>query len=172
MPSSVLSHKSPFEVLFHSLSDFSLLKVFGCQCFPWLKPYTAHKLQPRSVACMFLGYHPTIEGYRCLEPITGKIYISNLLLFHLLLFLLLHLLCLLFIPFSSHLHLLFLLLQSLLPQSLILNPLLIHLLHQQVPLLLLLCVLLQLPMLFQSTLFLLIYQFHLLLLFLLLIFIL
>lgn len=82
MPSSVLSHKSPFEVLFHSLSDFSLLKVFGCQCFPWLKPYTAHKLQPRSVACMFLGYHPTIEGYRCLEPITGKIYISKHVLFN------------------------------------------------------------------------------------------
>ena len=60
MPSSILHHKTPFEMLFRILPDYLLFKVFGCQCFPWLKPYTPHKLAPKSISCVFLGYHPTI----------------------------------------------------------------------------------------------------------------
>lgn len=82
MPSTALHHKTPFEVLFHSKPDYSFFRVFGCQCFPWLKPYTKHKLQPRSVLCVFLGYHPSYKGYRCLDPSTGRIYISRHVLFH------------------------------------------------------------------------------------------
>lgn len=82
MPSSSLSHKTPFEVLFHAIPDYSIFKVFGCQCFPWLKPYTAHKLQPRSIPCVFLGYHPSYKGYRCLDVSTSHIYISRHVLFY------------------------------------------------------------------------------------------
>lgn len=82
MPSSSLNHKTPFEVLFHSLPDYSIFKVFGCQCFPWLKPYIAHKLQPRSIPCVFLGYHPSYKGYRCLDISTNIIYISRHVLFY------------------------------------------------------------------------------------------
>lgn len=82
MPSSILSNKSPFQVLFNTLPDFSFFKVFGCQCFPWLKPYTTHKLQPKSVSCVFLGNHPTVKGYRCLDPLNGKIYLSRHVIFN------------------------------------------------------------------------------------------
>lgn len=82
MPSSSIHNKTPFEVLFHSLPDYSFFRVFGCQCFPWLKPYTHHKLQPRSVPCVFLGYHPSYKGYRGLDVSTGRVYISRHVLFH------------------------------------------------------------------------------------------
>lgn len=74
-------HKSPFELLFHNVPDYSFLKVFGCQCFPWLRPYVSHKLQPQSTPCVFIGYHPTSKGYRCLDPLTGKIHLSRHVLF-------------------------------------------------------------------------------------------
>lgn len=30
---------SPWELIFHSSPNYSKLKIFGCGCFPWLKPY-------------------------------------------------------------------------------------------------------------------------------------
>lgn len=82
MPSSKLAHKTPYEVLFQTLPDFSMLRVFGCQCFPWLRPYSSHKLQPKSVPCVFLGYHSFAKGYICLDPLSGKIYLSRHVVFN------------------------------------------------------------------------------------------
>lgn len=82
MPSFTLQNLSPYEVLFQTPPDYSSLKVFGCQCFPWLRPYVSHKLQPKSIPCVFLGYHPSVKGYRCLDPHSGKIYLSRHVVFH------------------------------------------------------------------------------------------
>ena len=46
LPTPKLSHKSPWETLFHKSPDISHLKTFGCICFPLLRPYNSHKLQP------------------------------------------------------------------------------------------------------------------------------
>ena len=77
LPSSKLNHLSPFEKLYHQPPDYTLLKVFGCTCYPWLRPYHSHKLGPRSTPCVFLSYHPSFKGYRCLDPSLGKVYISR-----------------------------------------------------------------------------------------------
>lgn len=77
LPSSKLHNMTPFEKLFHKSPDFDFLKVFGCRCYPWLRPYASHKLAPRSIPCIFLGYHPSYKGYRCLDPITHKVYVSR-----------------------------------------------------------------------------------------------
>lgn len=61
--------------------NYMLLRSCGCRCYPWLKPYTTNKLQPRSIVYVFLGYQPSIKGYRCLDPITEKIYISKHVVF-------------------------------------------------------------------------------------------
>ena len=53
LPSPKLHHFSPYEALFQKSPDYSFLKTFGCQCFPWLR----HKLQPWSITCVFIGYH-------------------------------------------------------------------------------------------------------------------
>ncbi|KAM1320462.1 hypothetical protein ACFX2H_005342 [Malus domestica] len=75
------SKLSPWEILFHKPPDYTTLKVFGCRCYPWLQPYTSSKLDPRSKACVFLGYSLNHKGYRCLDAQTGRIYISRHVIF-------------------------------------------------------------------------------------------
>ncbi|TQD89042.1 hypothetical protein C1H46_025433 [Malus baccata] len=54
-----------------------MLKAFGCACFLHLMPYNKHKLMPKLVKCVFIGYNLHYKGYRCLDPITGHVYISR-----------------------------------------------------------------------------------------------
>ena len=82
LPTPRLSHKSPWEKLFHKSPDISHLKTFGCLCFPLLRPYNTHKLQPRSTPCIFVGYPAYSKGYICLNPKNRRIYISRHVLFN------------------------------------------------------------------------------------------
>jgi hypothetical protein len=77
MPTPILSLQSPFAKLFGRPPNYTKLRVFGCLCYPWLKPYTKHKLEPRSRPCVFLGYSPTQSVYKCLDPTTHRIFISR-----------------------------------------------------------------------------------------------
>ncbi|KAM0038591.1 putative RNA-directed DNA polymerase [Helianthus debilis subsp. tardiflorus] len=77
MPSRTQSTISPFEYLFKRRPDFSFLRVFGCLCFPYLRPYNPHKMDFRSTPCIFLGYNTTHHGYRCFDPTTERIYIAR-----------------------------------------------------------------------------------------------
>ncbi|KAJ9558528.1 hypothetical protein OSB04_013142 [Centaurea solstitialis] len=77
LPSRVSSNKSPYEHVFKRKPDYSFLRVFGCQCFPYLRPYNRHKIDFRSTPCVFLGYSPVHHGYRCFDPSTERIYIAR-----------------------------------------------------------------------------------------------
>ena len=57
------------------------LRVFGCACFPLLRPYNPHKFDFRSHECLFLGYSTSHKGYKCLSP-SGRIFISKDVLFN------------------------------------------------------------------------------------------
>lgn len=82
LPSSVLDeNKSPFEQLHGKPPVYTALRVFGCKCFPSLRPYMQNKLDPKSLPCVFLGYNEKYKGYRCFHPPTGKVYISRHVLF-------------------------------------------------------------------------------------------
>lgn len=61
---------------------FQKLRVFGCLCFPWFRPYTSHKLDAKSTPCVFLGYSITQSAYFCLDRSTSKIYTSRHVIFH------------------------------------------------------------------------------------------
>lgn len=56
LPHSSLQFQVPYVLLFKTTPNYLNLKPFGCCCFPWLKPYVAHKLLPKSTPCVFLGY--------------------------------------------------------------------------------------------------------------------
>ena len=70
MPSKVLNNASPYLILFQNLPDYKSLRVFGCLCYPFIRPYNTHKLQYRSVQCIFIGYTHSNKGYLCLDYIT------------------------------------------------------------------------------------------------------
>ncbi|KAJ9546285.1 hypothetical protein OSB04_018828 [Centaurea solstitialis] len=77
LPTSVLDFRSPFELLFNQPPNYSKLKSFGCLCYPWLRPYTQSKLQPRSSPCIFLGYSQSKSAYKCFDPKTNRLYHSR-----------------------------------------------------------------------------------------------
>ena len=80
LPTPILKDLSPFESLFGYKPDYYFLKVFGCACFPYLKPYNKHKLAFKSLKCVFLGCSPSHKGYRCLHP-SSRIYIARSVVF-------------------------------------------------------------------------------------------
>jgi histone deacetylase 1/2 len=76
-PTKVLDYSTPFEKLFHEKPDYSMLRIFGCACWPNLRPYNTHKLAFRSTRCAFLGYSNMHKGFKCLDISSGRIYISR-----------------------------------------------------------------------------------------------
>lgn len=82
LPSSVNPSKSPFELLFKKSPGFTLLRVFGCQCWPYLRPYNTHKMSFRSFSCVSLGYSKPHIGYKCLHIATGRAYFSHHVIFN------------------------------------------------------------------------------------------
>ena len=81
LPSPTLQNKSPYQIIYKTKPNYNFLKVFGCLCWPNLRPYTKNKLEPRSTPCIFLGYSPNHIGYLCLDPKTNKIYTSKDVIF-------------------------------------------------------------------------------------------
>lgn len=77
MPNKNLNFHTPYETLFGQKPNYHRLKVFGCLCYPWLKPYAPSKLHPRSVPCLFLGYSSSQSAYKCLDVATNRVYISR-----------------------------------------------------------------------------------------------
>lgn len=81
LPTPKLQLDSPYSKIHHHQPSYEHLRVFGCACYPCLRPYTQHKFDPRSLTCVFLGYSERHKGYRCLVPTDGRIYISRHVVF-------------------------------------------------------------------------------------------
>ena len=81
MPSCVLNNISPYEKLFHKVLDYTILRAFGCVCFPHLFPYTSGKLSFWTIPYVFIGYGCNHKGYKYLDPITKRIYMSRHVVF-------------------------------------------------------------------------------------------
>ncbi|KAJ0781817.1 putative RNA-directed DNA polymerase [Helianthus annuus] len=77
LPTPLLENKSPFELIFSQQPQYANLRTYGCQVFPYLRDYSKHKLEPRSISCVFIGYSTQHKGYRCLDPTTSRIYITR-----------------------------------------------------------------------------------------------
>uniref|UniRef100_A0A2N9HPA0 Integrase catalytic domain-containing protein n=1 Tax=Fagus sylvatica TaxID=28930 RepID=A0A2N9HPA0_FAGSY len=86
VPPSNSKTSSPWELLFHRQPNYASLRTFGCLCYPLMRPYNSHKLQPRSVECVFLRtraksgifkpkqfHHTLVNDYLNTEPPTYKI---------------------------------------------------------------------------------------------------
>ncbi|RVW71301.1 Retrovirus-related Pol polyprotein from transposon RE2 [Vitis vinifera] len=77
LPTPTLNHLSPYFKLFGTFPNYFKLRSFGCLCYPWLRPYTSHKLESRSSPYVFVGYSPTQSAYLCLDISTARLYTSR-----------------------------------------------------------------------------------------------
>ena len=82
LPTPILNQKSPYKIVYHHTPDYHFLKVFGCACWPYLRPYNKHKIDFRSKNCIFIGYSLEHHGYKCLDLATGKVYVSRHVVFY------------------------------------------------------------------------------------------
>lgn len=82
LPTKQLNYISPYEKLFGKAPDYTSLRVFGCSCYPYLRPYNKHKLEFRSKQCVFLGYSLHHQGYRCYDIDNGRVYLSRHVIFN------------------------------------------------------------------------------------------
>jgi hypothetical protein len=80
-PNKLLNYDTPLFKLLGATPYYSSFWVFGCACWPNLRPYIFHKLQLRSTHCVFLGYSNMHKGFKCLDVTTGRIYISHDVIF-------------------------------------------------------------------------------------------
>ena len=74
LPTATLGFSSPWYKLHGQHPDISSLKIFGCACYPFLRPYTKHKLNHRTTECIFVGYSTISKGYLCLDLLTYTLY--------------------------------------------------------------------------------------------------
>ena len=81
LPTKTISAPSPYFALHNTHPDYSSLRIFGCLCYPNSASTMPHKLAPRSIACIFLGYSPHHKGYRCMDLTTHRIIISRHVVF-------------------------------------------------------------------------------------------
>lgn len=77
LPSRVINFETPIELLLGVKSNYNSLHVFGCACWPNLRPYITRKLCFRSKQCVFLGLQCTSQRSQMFDVSTGHIYISR-----------------------------------------------------------------------------------------------
>jgi len=82
MPTTVLGHKSPFELLFGKPPQLNHLRVFGCLCYMATTKQGRDKFQDKAVACVFMGYPHCKKGYKVMSLTDNKVYISRDVIFH------------------------------------------------------------------------------------------
>ena len=71
----ILNDKISFEVLYSKKPNYSIIKIFGCECYLFLRPYKNHKFSFHTSKCVNLGFNHTHKGYMCLNS-NGRIYIA------------------------------------------------------------------------------------------------
>lgn len=62
------------SLFFNKSYDYHLLKVFGCECWPYIRPYN-YNFSYCSKSCV-LGYIKPHVGYICFHPLSGRVYIA------------------------------------------------------------------------------------------------
>lgn len=77
LPSRILDWKTPYEVLFGTPPDMSILRPFGCLAYAANVSPRKRKFDSRSHRCAFLGYDITHKGFLLYDLNTHRIFTSR-----------------------------------------------------------------------------------------------
>jgi hypothetical protein len=82
LPTKTISATCPDVTLFGSAPSYEHLRVFSCVCYSNIAATAPHKLAPRSIRCVFLGYSADHKGYHCLDLTTNRLIVSRHVVFN------------------------------------------------------------------------------------------
>ena len=81
LPSSSISNKSPYELLYSKTPTLDHLKVIGCLCYATVMP-KGDKFAERAVPTILLGYSELQKGYMLLDMKSKRLFVSRDVVFH------------------------------------------------------------------------------------------
>lgn len=77
LPMLRLNNKTPYEMVYKKPATYNNIRVFGCLTHVYVNKHDRNKFAPRSRECIFLGYPPTIKGYKLYDLKEKKLFISR-----------------------------------------------------------------------------------------------
>ena len=81
LPQPKLNFMSPVEKLFGVKPNVCHLRVFGLVCYVFVPDHLRSKFEKKAVRCVFTGYDTERKGWRCVDPVTGRIHVSRNVVF-------------------------------------------------------------------------------------------
>lgn len=80
-PTKSIDDKCPYEILYKCKPDVKNLKIFGCIAHAHVPKDERHKLDNKSIECIFLGYGKDIKGYRLFNLKKNRAFYSRDVIF-------------------------------------------------------------------------------------------
>jgi len=81
IPTKSLKGITPYEAWYARKPNVGHFKVFGCLAYAHIPDEKRRKLDPKSQACIFVGYSENYKAYRLYNPKTKSIVISRNVIF-------------------------------------------------------------------------------------------
>jgi hypothetical protein len=73
---------TPFELWFGRKPNLRHLRIFGCEAYMHVPDCDRHKLEPKSLKCLFVGYCENTKAYRLWDPASRRLKISRDVIFN------------------------------------------------------------------------------------------
>ncbi|KAJ9555731.1 hypothetical protein OSB04_010345 [Centaurea solstitialis] len=66
IPSKLLNNKTPYELMYGKIPDYSTIRVVGCLSFASTLPSSRHKFSPLAIPCVLIGFPSHMKAYKML----------------------------------------------------------------------------------------------------------